>query len=78
MAMRLNGYRYSVILVSAKDEMEVNDQAYLDQVVSKVQECNQHYQIQFSECRDMIKKYSSEAVETKVLAGIGNAEKSLG
>ena len=53
-------------------------QAYLDQVAAKVQEYNQHYQIQFSECRDMIKRYSSESVETKVLAGIGNAGKALG
>ena len=53
-------------------------QAYLDQVAEKVREYNQHYQIQFSECRDMIKKYSSESVETKVLAGIGNAGKALG
>ncbi len=53
-------------------------QAYLDQVAAKVQEYNQHYQIQFSECRDMIKKYSSESVETKVMAGIGNAGKVLG
>ncbi len=53
-------------------------QAYLDQVAEKVREYNQHYQIQFSECRDMIKKYSSESVETKVLTGIGNAGKALG
>ena len=53
-------------------------QAYLDQVAAKVQEYNQHYQIQSSECRDMIKRYSSESVETKVLAGIGNAGKALG
>ena len=53
-------------------------QAYLDHVAAKVQEYNQHYQIQFSECRDMIKRYSSESVETKVLAGIGNAGKALG
>ena len=53
-------------------------QAYLDQVAAKVQEYNQHYKIQFSECRDMIKKYSTESVETKVLAGIGNAGKALG
>ena len=53
-------------------------QAYLDQVAAKVQDYNQHYQIQFSECRDMIKRYSSESVETKVLAGIGNAGKALG
>lgn len=53
-------------------------QAYLNQVAAKVQDYNQHYQIQFSECRDMIKRYSSESVETKVLAGIGNAGKALG
>ena len=53
-------------------------QAYLDQVAEKVRKYNQHYQIQFSECRDMIQKYSTESVETKVLAGIGNAGKALG
>ena len=53
-------------------------QAYLDQVAEKVREYNQHYQIQFSKCHDMIKKFSAESVETKVLAGIGNAGKALG
>ena len=53
-------------------------EAYLDQVVTTAQEYNRHYQIQFSECRDMIKKYASESVETKVMAGIGNAGKALG
>ena len=53
-------------------------QTYLDQVATKVQEYNQYYRIHFSECRDMIKKYSTESVEAKVLAGIGNAGKALG
>ena len=53
-------------------------QIYLDQVATKVQEYNQHYQIHFSECRDMIKRFSTESVETRVLAGIGNAGKALG
>lgn len=53
-------------------------QAYLDQVAAKALAYNQHYQIQISECRDMIKKYSTESVETKVLAGIGSAGKALG
>ena len=76
-------YRMALYLFSFASFLEVMllgnfRQAYLDQVAAKVQEYNQHYQIHFSECRDMIKKYSSESVETKVLAGIGNAGKALG
>ncbi|MBR1710694.1 MAG: hypothetical protein IJ719_18030 [Clostridia bacterium] len=76
-------YRMALYLFSFSSFLEVMllgnfRQAYLDQVAAKVQEYNLHYQIQFSECRDMIKKYSSESVETKVMAGIGNAGKALG
>lgn len=78
-----NQYRMALYQFSFASFLEVMllgnfRQAYLDQVAAKVQEYNQHYQIQFTECRDMIKRYSSESVETKVLAGIGNAGKALG
>ena len=76
-------YRMALYLFAFASFLEVMllgnfRQAYLDQIAAKVQEYNQHYQIQFSECSDMIKKYSTESVETKVLAGIGNAGKALG
>ena len=51
---------------------------YLNQVADKVQKYNEHYQNQFSKCRDMIKSYSSASVEKQVLGGIGNASKALG
>lgn len=51
---------------------------YLNQVADKVQQYNEHYQNQFSKCRDMIKSYSSASVEKQVLGGIGNASKALG
>lgn len=54
------------------------DQAYLDQVAAKVQANNQYYQTQLSECHTMIKKCAADSVETKILAGIGNAGKALG
>lgn len=47
-------------------------------MVAKVQDYSEHYQIHFSKCHDMIKKFSADSVETKVLAGIGNAGKALG
>ena len=80
---QFGNYRLALYLFSFASFLEVMllgnfRQAYLDQVAAKVQEYSQHYQNQFSECRDMIKKYSSESLETKVLAGIGNAGKALG
>jgi len=80
---QFSNYRMALYLFSFASFLEVMllgnfRQAYLDQVAAKVQEYSQHYQIQFSECRDMIKKYSSGSVETKVLEGIGNAGKALG
>lgn len=51
---------------------------YLNQIADKVQQYNEHYQNQFSKCRDMIKSYSSGSVEKQVLGGIGNASKALG
>ena len=51
---------------------------YLNQVADKVQQYNEHYQNQFSKCRDMIKLYSSASVEKQVLGGIGNVSKTLG
>ena len=80
---QFSNYRMALYLFSFASFLEVMllgnfRQAYLDQVAAKVQEYNQHYQIQFSDCRDMIKRYSSESVETKVLEGIGNAGKTIG
>ena len=76
-------YRMALYLFSFASFLEVMllgnfRQTYLEQVAAKVQDYNQHYQTQFSECRDMIKRYSTESVETKVLDGIGNAGKTLG
>ena len=75
-------YRMGLYLFAFSSFLEVMllgnfRQAYLDQVSAKVQEYNQRYQSQYSECCEMIKSYSSESVETKVLAGIGNAGKAL-
>lgn len=78
-----NYYRMSLYLFSFSSFLEVMllgnfQQEYLDQVASNVQKYNEHYQIQFSKCHDMLKKFSAESVETKVLEGIGNASKALG
>ena len=80
---QFSNYRMSVFVFSFASFLEVMllgnfRQAYLDQVAAKVQDYNGHYTVQFSECRDMIKKFSAESVETKVVAGIGNASKVLG
>jgi hypothetical protein len=78
-----SSYRMALYQFSFASFLEVMllgnfQQAYLEQVASKVQEYNQHYQAQFVECSNMIKKYSSESMETKVLARIGSAGKALG
>ena len=80
---QFSNYRMALYLFSFASFLEVMllgnfRQAYLDQVAAKVQEYSGHYQIQFSECRDMIKKYSSGSVETKVLEGIAGAGKAIG
>lgn len=80
---QFSDYRMALYLFSYASFMEVMllgnfREAYLDQVASKVQLYNERYQTQFFECRDMIKKFSSETVENKVRAGLGNAGKTLG
>lgn len=80
---QFSNYRMALYLFSFASFLEVMllgnfRQAYLDQIAANVQEYSQHYLTQFTECCDLIKKYSSESVETKVLAGIGNAGKTLG
>ena len=79
----ISNYRMSLYLFSFASFLEVMllgnfQHEYLDQVASKVQKYNEHYQIQFSKCHDMLKKFSAESVETKVFEGIGNVSKALG
>ena len=76
-------YRMALYLYAFSSFLEVMllgnfRQEYLHQVASKVQEYNEHYQTNFSKCHDMMKKFSAESVETKVIEGIGNACKVLG
>ena len=80
---QFSNYRIAVYVFSFASLLEVMllgnfREEYLDQVAAKVQEYNQHYQTQFSQCCDRIKRYASKSVETKVLGGIGSAEKTLG
>ena len=53
-------------------------QEYLEQVAGKVEGYDKQYQEQFSECRAMLKKFTTDSLETKVVNGIGNAGKALG
>ena len=83
LSKQFSNYRMAVYLFSFASFLEVMllgnfRQAYLDQVSAKVQEYSKQYQAQFLECRDLIKKFSAESVETKVLAGVGNASKIVG
>lgn len=76
-------YRMALYLFSFSSFLEVMllgnfRQEYLDQVASKVQDYSEHYHVQFSNCHDMMKKFSADSVETKMLEGIGNAGKALG
>lgn len=78
-----SNYRMALYLLSFAAFLEVLllgefCQAYLDQVTAKVQDYIERYQIQFLECRDMIKQYSTKSVETRLMTGIGNAGKALG
>ena len=78
-----SNYRMALYLYAFASFLEVLllgnfRQEYLDQVAEKVQKYNQHYQSQLSLCRDMIRKFSAESVETQVVAGIGNASRALG
>ncbi len=78
-----SNYRMALYLYAFSSFLEVMllgnfRQEYLDQVASKVQEYNAHYQTQFSKCLDMIKEFSADSVEMKVIKGIGNAGKALG
>lgn len=51
---------------------------YLNQVAGRVEQYNEQYQNQFSQCRDMIKSYSSASLEKQILGGIGSASRALG
>lgn len=78
-----SNYRMAIYFFAFSSFLEVMllgnfRQDYLDQVASKVQEYDGHYITEFSKCHDMIKKFSADSVETKVLDGIGNASKALG
>ena len=80
---QFGNYRMALYLFSFASFLEVLllgnfRQAYLDQAAERAQEHSRRYQLQLAQCRDMIKKYSSESVETRVLTGIGNAGRELG
>ncbi len=51
---------------------------YLNQEAERIRGYGEHYQIQLSKSGDMIKKFSSESVQTQIAAGLGNASKALG
>lgn len=45
---------------------------------NRVEQYNEQYQNQFSQCRDMIKSYSSASLEEQILGGIGSVSRALG
>lgn len=51
---------------------------YLNQAAARIRGYDELYQTQFSKSGDMIKKYSSESVQTQIAAGLGNASKAFG
>lgn len=76
-------YRMAVYLFGFASFMEMlllgNYQAdYLNQVSMRVQTYDLQFKAHFTQCRDIVRKFSGESVETKMLAGLGNATKSLG
>ncbi len=80
---QFSNYRMALYLFSFSSFLEVMllgnfCQEYLDQVAAKVNQYDEHYQIQFSKCHDMMKQFSAASVQTKVVEGIGNASKALG
>ncbi len=83
LSKQFSNYRMVLYVFSFSSFLEVLllgnfHQEYLDRVAAKVKEYCEHCQTQFSKCRDMLKKFSSDSVETKVLSGIGSASKALG
>lgn len=82
LSKQFRNYRIALYLFSFSSFLEVMllgnfRQEYLEQIASKVQQYSEHYQIQFSKCHDMMKQFSADSLETKMLEGIGNASKAL-
>ncbi len=78
-----NEYRMAIYLFGFASFMEMlllgNYQAdYLNQVSMRVQTYDLQFKSHFVQCRDIVRKYSGESLETKVLSGLGNATKYLG
>lgn len=76
-------YRMAIYLFAFSSFLEMLllgnfQQEYLNTVASRVEKHNEQYRIHVTECRTMIKQLSGESVEAKILAGLGNATKSLG
>ena len=76
-------YRMAVYLFSFASYLDVMllgnfQQGYLDQIADKLHQYDEHYQSQFSQCRDLIQKFAGGSIETKLLTGIGNASRALG
>ncbi len=53
-------------------------QSYLDQVAEKTRRYRERYQVLFAQCRDRLRTLSGDSVESKLLSGIGNANRALG
>ena len=76
-------YRIALYLFAFSSFLEVMllgnfREEYLNQLADKAQEYYEHYQIQFSQSSDIIRKLSSASLETQIVAGLGNASKALG
>lgn len=76
-------YRMALYLFSFSSFLEVLllgnfCQDYLNQVADKVDKYGTHYKDEFGKCHEMIEKFSSDSLESKVLDGIGSASKTLG
>lgn len=76
-------YRMALYLFAFSSFLEVMllrnfHEEYLNQVADSVHAYDEQYQVQFAKCRDLIKTYASESVETKVLTGLGGIAGALG
>ncbi|MBR3020547.1 MAG: hypothetical protein IKH57_26360 [Clostridia bacterium] len=53
-------------------------QEYLEQAANKTKEYNEQYRKNLLQCRNLIKNFSKNSVESKILSGLGTASKALG
>lgn len=76
-------YQLSVYLYAYASFVEVvlgdnYNREYLDKVSERIEDYSFHYYQEYTECYELLSKYSGSSVETAALKGLGSASKSVG